>query len=90
MKKIDNLYFTKGLTVHVNQTADKKYYYPTAFVTPINPNKYPYKYAIKSSVINKIEDSGSYNRHYFKSVNEMIKIVKKISKQRLIKKGYYQ
>lgn len=90
MKKVDNLYFTNGLVVHVNQTAKGNYIYSTAFATPINPSQYPYKYAVKSSVIEKIDDGGSYNVHYYKSLKELITKVKKVSGERLIRKSYYK
>lgn len=90
MKTLDNLYFEDGLIVHVERCAIAPLFYISAFVKPINPSKYPYRYKVSLSIINKIENGGEYNTHYWHTIKQLIKDVVKISKRKLLRKSYYK
>lgn len=84
MRKIDNLYFTKGLTCHV-ENAINGWFFITAWCEKDERGIYK----ISEEMILKIENGGHYNKNYWKTIKDMIKTIEKISKQKLIKKSYY-
>ena len=76
--------------VHINRTARNGWYYVSAWCKPIDPSKYPYKYAVPMSIINKIENGGRVNVNYWLTIRDMIDDITFISKRKLIKRSYYK
>jgi hypothetical protein len=97
MKTLNILRFDKGFNVAINRTAGNKetYYFVSCFGSEIKGGKYNkseckkgYGYGTSAALNLKIEESGRYNVHYWKTIKQLIADITQISGLKLIAKSY--